>query len=130
MISRNSTTKSPAQGDTILLSDFPRRRLALTAVLMAGLLAGCESDGPVTGPDRATAPSEAAVNADAEVKTRSALEGPGTGAAGPHWADGYVWAFNPTAASSTASGFYAFNRSGGTVATTGQAKGQNTVHLN
>jgi hypothetical protein len=126
MITRDGTTKNPAHGDTVLLSDFPRRRLALTAVLMAGLLAGCESDRPVTGPAQAAAPSAAAVNADAEVKTRNELEP----AAVPHWADGYVWAFNPTAASYTASGSgYAFNRSGGTIVITRSGPGQYTVRF-
>jgi hypothetical protein len=126
MITRDSTTRSSAQDNTILLTDFKTHRWALTVALMTGLLAACESDRPVTGPDGAAAPSAPAVAADsAEVKTRRELEA----TAAPHWADGYVWAYSPTSASYTASGFYAFNRSGGAIQITRQGVGQYTVRF-
>src|SRR5919198_3780588 len=99
MITRDSTTKSPAQSDMILPWDFRTRRWALPIVLLAGLLAACESDRSVTGPERATAPSEATVNGEPEGKIAPA--------AATHWADGYAWADQPTSASYNPSSFYA-----------------------
>jgi hypothetical protein len=126
MISRDSTSRSSAQGDTIPLSESRTGRWALAAVLTAGLLAGCEADRPVTGPSRERAPSEAAVNA--AVRARSQLEGLASVPDRAHWADGYVWAHDPTSASYTPSSFYSFNRNGGAIqitkpaGTTGQYK--------
>jgi hypothetical protein len=78
-------------------------RIGAAVVLMAGLLAGCASDGSVTGPDREQAPTAvSALTATAATRT----------------AEGYAWADRPTAASYHPSASYAFNRSGGAITVT------------
>jgi hypothetical protein len=78
-------------------------RIGVTAVLTAGLLAGCASDRWVTGPDRDQAPTG-----------MPAL----TAIAVTHTAEGYAWADRPSAASYHPSANYAFNRSGGAITVT------------
>lgn len=97
------------------LSSHPKFTWALTAVLAASLLAGCASD-KVTGPEGEAAPSLK------DVRT----------AVTPHWADGYVWANQPTSASYTPSLSNSFNRSGGSILITKPAgtTGQYTVRFN
>jgi hypothetical protein len=98
------------------LSSHPKVTWALTAVLTAGLLAGCGSD-KVTGPEGETAPS---------------LKDARTAVPPEHWADGYVWANQPTSASYTPNTAYSFNRSGGSILITKPAgtTGQYTVRFN
>jgi hypothetical protein len=101
----------------------------LTAVLTASLLAGCETDN-LTDSAREAPPTEAAPGGD--LRTRAELEGLRAGAvATPHFADGYVWAFNPTSASYSAASSYSFNRSGGGITITRPAgtTGQYTVRF-
>jgi hypothetical protein len=104
-------------------SDFSPQRAnglwALTAVLTAGLLAGCGSDRTVTGPEGERTPSDAAAIAGLNA------------AAASHTADGYVWANSPTSPSYTPSTFYSFNRSGGPITITKPAgtTGQYTVRF-
>jgi hypothetical protein len=86
----------------------------LTAVVTAGLLAGCETDNLTN--EREARPPEAAPSA--ELRTRAELEGLRASAAVPHTLDGYVWADQPTSASYTPSTFYSFNRSGGAITIT------------
>jgi hypothetical protein len=99
-------------------SGFSTQLWAFTAVLTAGLLAGCGSDRTVTGPER---PSETPVNPELDAAPPA-----------PHWADGYVWANQPTSPSYTPSTFYSFNRSGGSILITKPAgtTGQYTVRFN
>jgi hypothetical protein len=95
------------------------------ATMMLALLAGCnQQDDSVTGPGPdPLAPTDEAPDlggADADIGVRPALVS--------HYADGYVWAFNPTTPSYTASGSgYAYNRSGGAITITRTAEGSYTV---
>jgi hypothetical protein len=101
-------------------------RSTLRATLMLALLAGCnQQDDSVTGPGPdPIAPSDEAVGldtADADLGVRPLLVS--------HYADGYVWAFNPTSPSYNAGGSYAFNRSGGAITITRQSEGNYTVRF-
>jgi hypothetical protein len=87
---------------------------SLTAVLGAGLLAGCQPDRIVAVPE--LTPDQVALSAD--LRTRAELEGVSPFAEAPHMFDGYVWASDPNAASYTPNATFSFNRTGGAITIT------------
>lgn len=102
------------------------RASTIPMALMLGLLAGCAQDN-TTGPDQRPQPPEGSgklenLEPDLDaVRASSAF----------HYADGYVWADNPTSPSyKLASSGYDYNRAGGTIRITRQATGSYTVRFN
>lgn len=86
----------------------------IAAALSLLVLAGCSDDRTVTGPDP-------------EVSPRTGVDlavAPTT-----QYADGYVWASNPSTASYAPVATYAFNRSGGAITITRQGVGTYTVRF-
>jgi hypothetical protein len=113
---------------------FPRRAFGLWAlklcyvILLSGLLAGCDTVQPTEDPDAEATLAEDDPPVQEGYDTRFDLSGASKTADRAHWADGYVWADQPTNPSYPPAIFYSFNRTGGAIqitkpaGTTGQYK--------